>query len=81
MALITSGCAPLQWSLQYELCRTCFTVEEDQLERAKAALKTNLMLSLDDTSQVAEVGRSPCPHRHCSMRIALRCGVGRAVLG
>jgi len=33
-------------------------VDEDQLERAKTTLKTNLMLSLDDTSQVAEdIGR------------------------
>jgi len=48
----------LQWALQYELSRCCFKVDEDQLERAKTTLKTNLMLSLDDTSQVAEdIGR------------------------
>jgi processing peptidase subunit beta len=48
----------VQWALQYEIARCCFQVEEDQLERAKATLKTNLLLSLDDTSQIAEdIGR------------------------
>ena len=48
----------VQWALQYEITRCCFTVEEDQLERAKTTLKTNMLLSLDDTSQIAEdIGR------------------------
>jgi processing peptidase subunit beta len=52
------GIDDVQWALQYEIARCCFQVEEDQLERAKATLKTNLLLSLDDTSQIAEdIGR------------------------
>lgn len=52
------GIDDVQWGLQYEITRTCFQVEEEQLERAKATLKTNLLLSLDDTSQIAEdIGR------------------------
>jgi len=48
----------VQWALQYEMTRCCFKIEEEQLERAKVSLKTNLMLTLDDTSQVAEdIGR------------------------
>lgn len=52
------GIDDVQWALQYEITRSCFQVEEEQLERAKATLKTNLLLSLDDTSQIAEdIGR------------------------
>ena len=48
----------VQWALQYEITRCCFEIEEDQLERAKTTLKTNLLLNLDDTSQIAEdIGR------------------------
>ena len=48
----------VQWALQYEITRSCFQIEDDQLERAKTTLKTNLLLSLDDTSQIAEdIGR------------------------
>jgi len=52
------GVEDVQWALQYEFTRACWHIEEDQLERAKTALKTNLVLGLDDTSQAAEdIGR------------------------
>ena len=47
-------------------------IEEEQLERAKVSLKTNLMLTLDDTSQA----RPPIPqHARESPRAARACPV------
>lgn len=48
----------LTWHIMYEIVRNCYEVGEQDLNRAKMAMKSAMLCSLDDTTSIAEdIGR------------------------
>lgn len=53
----------LTWHIMYEIVRNCYEVGEQDLTRAKMAMKSGLLCSLDDTTSIAEdIGRQLLTH-------------------
>lgn len=69
------------WVVTQEWMRLCQSITDDEVDRAKNALKTNMLLQLDGTTAVAEdIGRQMLcygrrvPVEEMEKRINVSCG-------